>query len=57
MAAKYDTELASQVLQWMKDMINSNLGPDEGPVEFSPDGDMKNFAEVLKDGVVLARLV
>ena len=55
LSAKFDTELANQVLIWMKDTINSNLGADEQPVDFDTDGQMKHFAEVLKDGVVLAR--
>ncbi len=55
LAAKFDTELANQVLIWMKDTINSNLAADEEAVDFDTSGDMKNFANVLKDGTVLAR--
>lgn len=57
MAAKFDTELANQVLIWMKEMINSNLAADEQPVDFDTSGDMQNFADILKDGVILARYI
>ncbi len=55
LAAKFDPELANQVLIWVRDTINSNLDAGEQAVDFDTSGDMKNFGSVLNDGVVLAR--
>lgn len=55
--AKYDPELAHECLEWLQDMINSSpVCGDEQPLDFDTSGSMKNFAAVLKDGTVLARM-
>ena len=50
--SKYDAELASMCLEWMKDSINHSP---EGPVTYNVSGEPENFAEVLHDGTVLAK--
>ncbi|OZC12908.1 hypothetical protein X798_00543, partial [Onchocerca flexuosa] len=45
--AKYDDELAGQLLEWVAQLTGEN---------FSTTGDMKNFLEVLKDGTLLCSL-
>jgi hypothetical protein len=56
--AKYDSDLARQCLVWVREVINSSLGPSttDVPVEFSTDGSPANFSRVLHDGTVLATL-
>ena len=54
MNSKYDPDLASMCLEWMKDSINHSP---EGPVMYDTCGDPENFAEVLHDGTVLAKYV
>jgi hypothetical protein len=46
--SKYDTELSSQVLQWMRDVMNEDL---------NTSGEKEAFYETLKDGTVLCRLI
>jgi (p)ppGpp synthase/HD superfamily hydrolase len=46
--SKYDTELSSQVLQWMRDVMNEDL---------NTSGEKEAFYETLKDGTVLCRCV
>lgn len=43
---KYDSELAGQLLEWIAQLTGKN---------FSTDGNVKNFLEVLKDGTALCR--
>uniref|UniRef100_A0A8R1Y033 Calponin-homology (CH) domain-containing protein n=1 Tax=Onchocerca volvulus TaxID=6282 RepID=A0A8R1Y033_ONCVO len=45
--AKYDNELAGQLLEWVAQLTGEN---------FSTTGDMKNFLEILKDGTLLCSL-
>ena len=54
MNSKYYPDLASMCLEWMKDSINHSP---EGPVNFDCSGEADNFAEVLHDGSVLAKLI
>lgn len=58
LSAKYDPELARQCLVWVREVINSSLGPrtTEVPVGFSTDGSPSNFSRVLHDGSILATL-
>lgn len=58
LSAKYDPDLAEQCLVWVRDVINSSLGPTttEVPVYFSTTGSASNFSQVLHDGSVLAKL-
>uniref|UniRef100_A0A2R5LMW9 Transgelin n=1 Tax=Ornithodoros turicata TaxID=34597 RepID=A0A2R5LMW9_9ACAR len=46
--SKYDPELASQLLVWVKDTTN---------LEINTSGDMDTFYEQLKDGTVLCKLI
>lgn len=46
--AKYDPELAGELLAWVKDVTGKDI---------SISGDMDNFYETLKDGVLLCHLV
>uniref|UniRef100_A0A1W7RAU4 Transgelin n=1 Tax=Hadrurus spadix TaxID=141984 RepID=A0A1W7RAU4_9SCOR len=46
--AKYDPELASHLLVWLKDVMN---------IDISTDGNPENFYAILKDGQVLCRLI
>lgn len=46
--SKYSEELAAECLEWIKDITGE-------PINTS--GDMDNFFEVLKDGVILCKLV
>lgn len=48
--SKYDTALAGQVLQWMKEV----MGPD---VDLDTSGDRDTFYKQLKDGQILCRLI
>ncbi len=45
--SKYSEELAAEALEWVKEITNE-------PINTS--GDMDNFFEVLKDGVILCKL-
>jgi len=46
--SKYSDELAAECLEWVKEITGE-------PINTS--GDMDNFFEVLKDGVILCKLV
>ncbi|XP_055698820.1 myophilin [Phlebotomus papatasi] len=46
--SKYSDELASECLEWIKEITGEPA---------STSGDMENFYEVLKDGVLLCKLV
>jgi transgelin len=46
--SKYSEELAQECLEWVKEVTNENI---------NVSGDMDNFYEVLKDGVLLCKLV
>lgn len=46
--SKYSDELAAECLEWVKEITGE-------PINVS--GDMDNFYEVLKDGVLLCKLV
>jgi len=48
MNAKYDPELSSQLLEWMKEVTNEDI-----PI----NGDKQAFYETLKDGQLLCRLI
>lgn len=44
--SKYSEELAQECLEWIKTITGENI---------STNGDMDNFYEILKDGVLLCR--
>lgn len=46
--SKYSDELAAECLEWIKIITDENI---------STSGDMDNFYEVLKNGVILCKLV
>lgn len=46
--SKYDPELAGQLLAWVKDVTCQDI---------NTSGDMDNFYETLKDGVLLCHLI
>nr|ACH56840.1 calponin/transgelin [Simulium vittatum] len=46
--SKYSEELAQECLEWIKEVTGENI---------NVSGDMDNFFEVLKDGVLLCKLV
>ncbi|KAL1419375.1 hypothetical protein MTO96_005449 [Rhipicephalus appendiculatus] len=46
--SKYDPELAGQLLAWVKDVTGQDI---------NTSGDMDNFYDTLKDGVLLCHLV
>lgn len=46
--SKYSEELAAESLEWIKEITKE---------DFSVNGDMDNFYEILKDGTLLCRLV
>ncbi|RZF34917.1 hypothetical protein LSTR_LSTR011411 [Laodelphax striatellus] len=46
--SKYSEELAQECLEWIKSVTNEPI---------STSGDMDNFYEILKDGVLLCKLV
>jgi len=45
--SKYSDELAAECLEWIKEVTGEAI---------NTSGDMDNFYEVLKDGVILAKL-
>ena len=62
MDAKYDEELASQILQWMSDLLSEGSNGEannnnNNPSIINTDGSMDNMYEVLKDGTLLCRLI
>ncbi|KYN08887.1 Myophilin [Trachymyrmex cornetzi] len=46
--SKYSEELAQECLEWIKTITGENI---------NTNGDMDNFYEILKDGILLCRLV
>uniref|UniRef100_A0A131XWU6 Transgelin n=1 Tax=Ixodes ricinus TaxID=34613 RepID=A0A131XWU6_IXORI len=46
--SKYDPELAGELLKWVKDVTGADI---------STSGDMDNFYETLKNGVLLCQLI
>ncbi|OQR71374.1 myophilin-like [Tropilaelaps mercedesae] len=45
---KYDNQLASEVMEWVKRVVGE---------DFDPSGDMDNVHQVLKDGTILCKLI
>lgn len=46
--SKFDPELAGQILSWIRSVSNQ---------DFDTNGNMENFGQVLKNGVVLCKYV
>jgi len=44
--SKYSEELAQECLEWIKTITGENI---------NTNGDMDNFYEILKDGILLCR--
>ncbi|CAD6198904.1 unnamed protein product [Caenorhabditis auriculariae] len=44
---KYDSNLATEILHWVKSVTNEN---------FNPSGDVENFVELFRDGTLLCKL-
>lgn len=49
MESKYDEELASQIMQWIRNLLNESSIP--------TDGSTDSVYETLKDGTVLCKVV